>query len=56
YITILLSLAAIIITIQMLRKTQSFKFKRFLKLFWRISFFITSLFYLGTVILIFIVS
>ena len=30
YITILLSLAAIIITIQMLRKTQSFKFKRFL--------------------------
>ena len=37
YITILLSLAAIIITIQMLRKTQSFKFKRFLKLFWRIS-------------------
>ncbi|MFR5847940.1 MAG: DUF3397 domain-containing protein, partial [Streptococcus salivarius] len=28
----------------------------FLKLFWRISFFITSLFYLGTVILIFIVS
>ena len=45
YITILLSLAAIIITIQMLRKTQSFKFKRFLKLFWRISFFITSHFY-----------
>ena len=56
YITILLSLAAIIITIQMLRKTQSFKFKRFLKFFWRISFFITSIFYLGTVILIFIVS
>ena len=56
YITILLSLAAIIITIQMLRKTQSYKFKSFLKLFWRISFFITSLFYLGTVILIFIVS
>ena len=53
YIT---TLTAIIITIQMLRKTQSFKFKRFLKLFWRISFFITSLFYLGTVILIFIVS
>jgi hypothetical protein len=52
----LLSLAAIIITIQMLRKTQSFKFKRFFKLFWRISFFITSLFYLGTVILIFIVT
>ena len=48
YITILLSLAAIIITIQMLRKTQSFKFKRFLKFFWRISFFITSIFYLGT--------
>ena len=47
YITILLSLAAIIITIQMLRKTQSFKFKRFLKLFWRISFFITSSFLFG---------
>ncbi len=43
YITILLSLAAIIITIQMLRKTQSFKFKRFLKFFRRISFFITSI-------------
>lgn len=56
YLTILLALTAIIITLRMVRKTQGFKFRRFIKLFWRISFFTSSLFYLTTVILIFVLK
>lgn len=56
YLTIVLGLTAIIITLRMIRKSNTFKFRRFVKLFWRISFFTTSLFYLTTVILVFVLK
>ncbi|MGT2907273.1 DUF3397 domain-containing protein [Streptococcus dentiloxodontae] len=53
YYTIMMSSSAIFITLRMLRKSERFVFKRFIKLFWRIGFFITFLFYLATIFIIF---
>lgn len=55
YYVIIKSILAITIASLILRKGQHFSYHRFLKLFWRSGFLITAVFYLGLVILVFII-
>lgn len=49
-----MSLLAMTIAIRQLVKRKSFYFKRFFKFFWRAGFILTFLFYLATVIAVFL--
>ncbi|EHI70101.1 DUF3397 domain-containing protein [Streptococcus ictaluri] len=54
YYLIIMSLLAIVITLLLIFRTESFHYARFYKLFWRIGFLVTSFFYLILVAFIFI--
>ena len=51
---LMLSAIAVVISLSLLIKTRVFCYRRFLKLFWRIGFLATVLFYLGTVASLFL--
>lgn len=51
---LMMSLLSLFVSIGNLIKSKTFIYKRFFKLFWRLSFIATVLFYLATVLVIFI--
>ncbi|MFS1663161.1 DUF3397 family protein [Streptococcus sp. zg-JUN1979] len=53
YLLILLAILAISISLFLIIKHQRFSYKRFLKLFWRVGFLLSFIFYLVLIILIF---
>ncbi|BAH80995.1 DUF3397 domain-containing protein [Streptococcus dysgalactiae subsp. dysgalactiae] len=53
YYLIIMSLLAIVISLLLVVRTQSFSYHRFMKLFWRVGFLVTFIFYLILVIFIF---
>lgn len=53
---LMLSSIALIVGISLLLKTKRFVYRRFIKLFWRISFIATFLFYLTTVTSLFMIK
>lgn len=54
YYLILLALLAIVISLNLIFKSQNFYYRRFLKLFWRIGFLLTFALYIILVLYIFI--
>ncbi|HEK9991454.1 DUF3397 domain-containing protein [Streptococcus equi subsp. zooepidemicus] len=55
YYLIVMSLLAIVMALLLIIRIQQFSYRRFFKLFWRVGFLVTLLFYLMLVGLIFIV-
>ncbi|WP_159565090.1 DUF3397 domain-containing protein [Streptococcus halichoeri] len=53
YYTIIMSLLALVIALLLIVRSESFTYARFFKLFWRLGFFITFLFYVVLVVFIF---
>ncbi|VHL79235.1 integral membrane protein [Streptococcus pyogenes] len=53
YYLIIMSLLAIVISLLLVIRTQSFSYHRFMKLFWRVGFLVIVIFYLILVIFIF---
>ncbi|MCU9533470.1 DUF3397 domain-containing protein [Streptococcus sp. CSL10205-OR2] len=54
YYLIVMSLLAIGLTIWLLRSKKEFHYRRFFKFFWRAGFILTFLFYIATVVAIFL--
>ncbi|MDV5993557.1 DUF3397 domain-containing protein [Streptococcus canis] len=52
YYLIIMSLLAMVISLLLVIRSQSFSYHRFMKLFWRVGFLITIVFYLILVIFI----
>lgn len=55
YLISLFSLLALTIAAFLIFKKHRFSYKRFIKLFWRVGFLVTLLFYFGLVIYIFLI-